>query len=126
VTINIRLAGCMFDNLDPPATPRDSVKTNHPRPAHIWEIGKDGKTYTFQSSASRRLLFHDGLGRADSPKMLKATSIEPQSPIAAGDRDPAQLAVQGGVEIPRPTNTPCSFTRPIRGRSILSCRRSPR
>ena len=49
--------GCMYDNLVR-RDPRDSGKTIVPDLAHSWEIGKDGKTYTFHLRKDVR--FHDG------------------------------------------------------------------
>jgi peptide/nickel transport system substrate-binding protein len=43
---NLGAMGCMFDNLIR-RDPRDGGKTIIPDLAHSWQIGKDGKTYTF-------------------------------------------------------------------------------
>jgi ABC-type transport system substrate-binding protein len=54
---NIGTQGCMFDNLIR-RDPRDSGKSIVPDLAHSWEIGKDGKTYTFH--LRQGVQFHDG------------------------------------------------------------------
>jgi peptide/nickel transport system substrate-binding protein len=54
---NLGSQGCMFDNLIR-RDPRDSGKTIIPDLAHSWEIGKDGKTYTF--FLRQGVQFHDG------------------------------------------------------------------
>ncbi|MCW5743780.1 MAG: ABC transporter substrate-binding protein [Alphaproteobacteria bacterium] len=54
---NLGSQGCMFDNLVR-RDPRDSGKTIIPDLAHSWEIGKDGKTFTFH--LRKGVQFHDG------------------------------------------------------------------
>src|SRR4051795_2351746 len=54
---NLGSQACMFDNLIR-RDPRDSGKTIIPDLAHSWEIGKDGKTYTF--FLRQGVQFHDG------------------------------------------------------------------
>jgi len=54
---NLGTQGCMFDNLIR-RDPRDSGKTIIPDLAHSWEIGEDGKSYTF--FLRKGVEFHDG------------------------------------------------------------------
>src|SRR6266516_2522096 len=54
---NLGAQACMFDNLIR-RDPRDSGKTIIPDLAHSWEIGEDGKSYTF--FLRKDVQFHDG------------------------------------------------------------------
>ena len=85
-TINsLGAQGCMFDNLVR-RDPRDSGKTIVPDLAHSWEIGKDGKSYTFH--LRKGVLFHDGAELTSDD--VKATFDRIRKPPA-------------GISIPRST-----------------------
>ncbi len=54
---NMGTQGCMYDNLSR-RNPLDGGQTIIPDLAHSWEIGRDGKTYTF--FLRQGVKFHDG------------------------------------------------------------------
>jgi ABC-type transport system substrate-binding protein len=109
---NLGSQGCMFDNLIR-RDPRDSGKTIIPDLAHSWDIGKDGKTYTFM--LRKGVQFHDGAElTADDVKATFDRIAKPPQGISiprstlfktvSEITTPDKYTVQFKLSEPRPAN----------------------